>query len=41
MEAKTVSETLENKCLFTENIIRDGMTGQAVPVRAADVIKAG
>ena len=41
MEAKTVSETLENKCVFAENIIRDDMTEQAVPVTAADVIKTG
>jgi hypothetical protein len=41
MEAKIVSETLENECVFTENIIRNGMTDHAVPVRAAEVIKTG
>jgi hypothetical protein len=41
VEAKTVSETLENKCVFTENIIQDDMTDHAISVRAADIIKKG
>jgi hypothetical protein len=42
MEAKTVSETMENKWVFTENIIRDiFITQHAVAVKTAGVIRQG
>jgi len=42
MEAKAVPYTLENKYVFTENIIRDDfITQHSIAVKTADVIKAG
>jgi hypothetical protein len=40
--SKTVYKTLENECVFTENIIREiFITQHAVDVTAADVIRQG